>query len=391
MRLAQLPTDSKLIRYPWKGCCRPSCRMARVHLAVFAPVITCALLASEGLPAKETRPSLIARSQVWMPTDVATMDIKTGPAAKDAFPFLATVQCEYLKKQLSGKSPKFACTIAPDDEVKVKFGGANGEVYAEVAATRLLWALGFGADRMYPVKVLCRKCPAEFGGTEMSDGNRLFDPATIERKMPGKDYPGTPGWSWQELETVDERAGGASRTQRDALKLLAVFIQHTDSKPEQQRLICLKDAKREKTEAITETTEKAEGATSCAHPFMLLNDVGVTFGHANTFNANSTGSMNFNEWSRTPIWKDRTKCVANLPKSMTGTLDNPTISEEGRQFLANLLGKLSDSQIHDLFEVSRVHLRLRSPRDIKSGVASIDDWVDVFKRKRDEIATRHCE
>jgi len=211
--------------------------MVRVHLAVFAPVIAYALLASEGLPAKESRPSVIARSQVWMPNDVAAMDIKTGPAEPGAFPFLATVQCEYSKKDLGGKSPKFACAIAPDDEVKVKFGGANGEVYAEVAATRLLWALGFGADRMYPVKIICHKCPPEFGGVEQSDGNRLFDPATIERKMPGKDFPGETGWSWQELETVDEEAGGASRAHRDALKLLAVLIQHTDSKPEQQRLI----------------------------------------------------------------------------------------------------------------------------------------------------------
>ena len=361
--------------------------MARLHLALFAPVIACALLAAEGLPAKESRASLIARAQVWMPTSTAALDIKSGPAQPDAFPFLATVQCEYSKKQLGGKSPKFACTIAPDDEVKVKFGGANGEVYAEVAATRLLWALGFGADRMYPVKVICHKCPAEFGGIEQSDGNRLFDPATIERKMPGKDAPVTTGWSWQELETVDEKAGGASRAQRDALKLLAVFIQHTDTKPEQQRLICLKDTKSQKEET---KTEQAEAGVSCAHPFMLLNDVGVTFGHANTFNANSTGSMNFNEWSRTPVWKGATKCVANLPKSMTGTLDNPAISEEGRQFLANLLGQLSDNQIHDLFEISRVNLRLRSPNDPRSGVASIDDWVGVFNRKRDEIAKRSC-
>jgi len=360
--------------------------MVRVHLAVFAPVIACVLLATEGLPAKESRTSLIARAQVWMPTDVAAMDIKAGPADAGAFPFLATVQCEYSKKDLGGKSPKFACAIAPNDEVKVKFGGANGEVYGEVAATRLLWALGFGADRMYPVRVICRRCPAEFGGVDQSDGNRLFDPATIERKMPGKDAAVAPGWSWQELETIDEKAGGATRAQRDALKLLAVFIQHTDSKPEQQRLICLREAKTENTEKPRD----AEGGKSCAHPFMLLNDVGVTFGHANTFNANSTGSMNFSEWSRTPVWKDAAKCVGNLPKSFTGTLDNPAISEEGRQFLTDLLGKLSDSQLHDLFEVSRVNLRLRSPRDLKSGVASIDDWVDVFKRKRDEISARRC-
>jgi len=261
--------------------------------------------------------------------------------------------------------------------VKVKFGGANGEVFAEVAATRLLWALGFGADRMYPVRVICRGCPVEFGGVEQADGTRLFEPAVIERKMPGDNGPAPDGWSWQELEAVDEKAGGATLAQRDALKLLAVFIQHTDSKPEQQRLICLDDGE--------------TGSKACTQPFMLLQDVGVTFGQANTFNANATGSMNFSAWSRTPIWKGATKCVGNLPKSFTGTLDNPVIGEAGREFLAELLGRLSDSQLQDLFEVSRARLRLRSPTDPKSGVASNDDWVGVFKRKRDEISARRCD
>ena len=259
----------------------------------------------------------------------------------------------------------------------MKFGGANGEVYAEVAATRLLWALGFGADRMYPVRVICRGCPPEFGGVAQADGSRLFDPAVIERKMPGDDGPAPDGWSWQELETVDEKAGGASRAQRDALKLLAVFIQHTDTKPEQQRLICLDDGE--------------TGSEACAQPFLLLQDVGVTFGQANTFNANATGSMNFSAWSRTPIWKDATKCVGNLPKSFTGTLDNPVIGEAGRQLLGDLLDRLSDSQLQDLFEVSRAKLRLRSPTDPKSGIVSNDDWVGAFKRKRDEINSRRCD
>jgi hypothetical protein len=350
--------------------------MARMHLTIIALVMTHALLASEGLPANEGRASLIARAHVWKPTDVASMDIKAGPVEPGAFPFLTTVPCEYSTTRLSGRSPKFACRVGPGDEAKVKFGGSNGEVYAEVAATRLLWALGFGADRMYPVRVICHGCPRAFGGVEQGDGNRLFDPAVIERKMPGADIFAADGWAWQELETVDEKAGGATRAQRDGLKLLAVFIQHTDSKPEQQRLMCLDDE---------------EGASRpCGHPFMLLQDVGVTFGQANTFNTNSTGSMNFSEWSRTPVWRDATKCVGNLPKSFTGTLDNPVISEEGRQFLAGLLGRLSDSQLHDLFEVSRARLRLRSPSDPKSGVASNDDWVGVFKRKREEIATRSC-
>ena len=55
-----------------------------------------------------------------------------------AFPCRAQVSCNYLDKKLDGRSPKFACTIGKDDELKVKYGGTNGEVYGEVLATRLL-------------------------------------------------------------------------------------------------------------------------------------------------------------------------------------------------------------------------------------------------------------
>jgi len=58
------------------------------------------------------------------------------------------------------------------------------------------------------------------------------------------------------------------------------------------------------------------------------------------------------------------------------------ISEEGRRFLAGLLGQLTDTQIHDLFEVARFTRRQPS--------TTVDDWVAVFKQKRDEIATRSC-
>ena len=65
--------------------------------------------------------------------------------------------------------------------------------------------------------------------------------------------------------------------------------------------------------------------------------------------------MNLVEWSRTPVWKDTAGCVGNLPKSITGTFFDPPISEEGRQFLADLLLKLSDEQLRGMFEAARVH------------------------------------
>jgi len=304
------------------------------------------------------------------------MDLKEGPSGEGSFPFMATVYCDYLDKKLSGHSPKFACMIGDKDEVKVKFGGTNGEVFGEVLATRLLWALGFGADHMYPVNVICRNCPAEFGGIERAGDESRFDPAVIERKMDGKEWSsGSEGWGWPELAKVDPERGGAPLEQRDALKLLAVFLQHTDNKREQQRLLCLGAVKK---------------SGPCEQPFLMISDLGLTFGHANRSNGSEPGSVNLEEWRRVSVWKDDKGCVGNLPQSFTGTLNNPAISEGGRRFLANLLDQLSDAQIRDLFAVARVELRLRRPGHPSSGFATVDEWVDAFKAKRQEIIERRC-
>jgi hypothetical protein len=70
-------------------------------------------------------------------------------------------------------------------------------------------------------------------------------------------------------------------------------------------------------------------------------------------------------------------------------LGDPKISEEGRQFLADLLIQLTDEQLHDLFAVARVDQRSRKP-DSNEPPASIDEWVAAFKHKRDAIVTNHC-
>ena len=326
----------------------------------------------------DARMAAIQRAQLWMPGDVASRDVLAGPQRKDGFAFRQTVTCRYHPEELSGASPKFAC-LRGDEELKVKYGGNNAEVYAEVAATRLLWALGFGADTMYPVRVICDGCPQSLAGMPRENDQWLFDPATIERKMNAREFPENDTWSWRELESIREELGGAPRAHRDALKLLAVFLQHTDTKPQQQRLVCLDEA----------PAGADDAAAPCLKPFMMINDLGLTFGRANTFNVNAMG-MNLVQWAATPIWREEGACVGNLPKSFTGTLENPPISEAGRAFLAGLLTKLSDKQIGDLFEVSRVTLRLREPDKARSGYATIGEWVDAFKQKREQIVNRRC-
>jgi hypothetical protein len=90
------------------------------------------------------------------------------------------------------------------------------------------------------------------------------------------------------------------------------------------------------------------------------------------------------------VWKNATGCTGNLSKSLTGTLEDPVISEDGRRFLADRLVQLSERQIRDLFEVARVELRLRVPGEASSGLATIDEWVDAFNQKRAQIVGRRC-
>ena len=318
------------------------------------------------------RKDAIRRATVWRPTDIASVDVRTGPAEKGAFPPFSTVTCDYVGRKSAGASRKFECTIAPNDEVKVKYGEQNEEVYAEVAATRLLWALGFGADRMYPVRVICHGCPAD---PQVDSKHPLdevtFDPATIERRMPGKTMETRPdeGWAWSELGKVRDDAGGSQQAERDALKLLAVMMQHTDNKPRQQRLVCLDKGSERTSESV------------CAEPFLMVNDLGLTFGRANLWDRARLSGANLERWAAVPIWKDGQVCVGKLSGSARGSLADPPISEGGRQFLADLLVQLSDQQLHDLFEIARF--------DRQKG-ESIDRWVTVFKHKRDEIVSMRC-
>ena len=348
----------------------------RSSFPVVLRVTAVLLAATTVLAADPKQQDASRRAQVWQAGDIAARNIKTGPAGPGAFGFRAEVACDYLDKKLSGRSPKFACLAIGNDELKVKFGGTNGEVYGEVVASRLLWALGFGADHMYPVTVVCHGCPEEFGGRTRLNGDRVFDPAVIERKMPGVEL--SPEWSWKQLDEMDEEAGGAPLAHRDALRLMAVFLQHSDTKPEQQRLICLDGA-------------ETRVAGTCGRPFVLIQDVGVTFGRATRFNENTPSSVNLAGWSSTPVWTAASgPCVGNLSKSFTGTLGMPVISEEGRAFLAGLLQQLSDAQLRDLFEVSRVTLRLRDPGNVRSGFPTVDEWVTVFKQKREDVVNRRC-
>lgn len=362
-----------------------TCASAVAGLAIATiAASSCAMMAqpkADALPSPVYK-ALLERAEVWRPVRVSEMNLREGAAADDGFAPLATVKCTYKEEDMGGKTPKFTCVLPGGDDLKVKYGRENGEVYAEVAASRLLWALGFGADRMYPVKVECTGCPpelakADVGATMAADGVTRFEYAAIERKTDGEEIESDKGagWSWQDLDRVTPM-DPQGRAHRDALKLLAVMLQHTDSKREQQRLVCLDE----------NVGDDKASLAACKRPFMLISDLGKTFGRANAFNADRPGAVNLRAWAGTEVWLGKRGCTGNIQASITGTLDDPKISEAGRKFLADLLTHLTKEQLRDVFAVARFSDR-NAGTDAE---ADVQAWVNAFQDKVAQITGRTC-
>ncbi len=354
---------------------------------------------------------------LYVPRAVSEADIMAGPDQdKKQFQlhYNDKVICDFAAPgtSMGGNTPKFSCKItsvesvngqvqtltADMDEqpVKVKFGADDNEVYAEIVSTRLMWALGYYADAWFPVRVECHNCPENVISGSGPTGTHTFDPATIVRKFDwhkmteaGKDEE---GWSWKELDT----ANGRPTYERDGLKLLAAFIQHSDNKPPQQRLVCHKVDVDTKTQPYT---------TTCDKSVMLVQDVGATFGTGGAFTSNDAAKMNLKGWSNQKLWSkvgtdgSPKQCQAILHKSLTAKdgLDNPQISEEGRRFDAGLMCQLTDQQIMDLFKASRASAMPEYHNKDGSFKPSVDEasvdqqWVQAFKNKREQLAAGRCQ
>jgi hypothetical protein len=346
------------------------------------------------------REKYLKRAQVWHKVDIPAMDIMAGPQSDFAVPFDSEVTCtfEEPKEKPTGVNPKFNCRSESGETIRVKYG--SPEVYSEVTATRLFWALGFYADEMYPVRLKCLGCPPN--PVEPDQGERetrIIEDAIIERKFPGivLETKTDEGVNWQEFEKIDEKEGGASRRDRDALKLLATFVQHADSKPDNQRLACYAQDFR---------NAGGSGEAFCTKPVVMIQDLGSTFGSGGVVNISK---MDYKGWRDREVFNtaeeakqlvktDQKFCVGNVVASMGATmgtedvgLTHPSIGEEGRQFLSDLMNQLTHQQIRDLFRVSRIdRLDQHVGSDGDERKITADDWALVFEQKRAKINEERC-
>lgn len=384
------------------------------------------------------RKEMVRRAHVWLAPEwidqnfnfSSSLDLYKGaptPAA-DALLEAELVACQTTPEDQNfegGNNTKFYCSLmnpsiqdpatgrfslvvkknGKRDKIKVKYHSIkryNQEIFGEVLSTRLMWALGFGADKIYPVeKVLCYGCTADPFNDRQVDATqmqtpRLFVQAVVERKFPIGDEiifqshlkvkrgaseiddtewrPTSTGqysgWSFKEsMNTLaeDPVLRAQQQTERDALRLLAVFMFHIDMKPANNRLVCL----------------EPDAAGGCpGKTLLMMNDVGSSFGVKDAFL--SMKKVDFNTFATKPVWLDPSKCQASLSSMVIRdkTMKNPVISEAGRKFLARLLagfiaGPEGRKRVEDLFRAARIETQ-------KKGT-TVAAWSDAFIARANQV------
>jgi hypothetical protein len=331
--------------------------------------------------AEHVRNAALRRARVWTRPETATVDLGSNPADATGTLSEPIVRCRYIDAVAHGTTAKFDCALRDGEIVKVKYGH-TGEIPAEVAASRLLSALGFGADRMFLVpRLRCYGCVRNpfytywmldrlgahgFLTRHVPDDRYSdFEWASVERHFDGLtiETPRHRGWAWWELEPIDSSLG-ASREERDAFRLAAVVLSHWDNKAANQRLVCLAPP------------DAAMDASNCPRPFAFIDDLGATFG---------PNKVELEHWRATPVWADRARCTVSMREMpyRGSTFPDAKISEGGRQLMIRELAALGEAQVLSLFKGARFPEFLGESGDKGDARA----WTRAFLDKVAQIAS----
>jgi hypothetical protein len=401
---------------------------SRRYLSIWVLALAAATiaLAEQSKPLREivTSPSgrakYLGHSVMWQdPAVLSPIELRNGPP--DVFPYTfeeATseqgITCTFEEpgRTLGGKSQKFGCIGPGEHTLRLKYWDrerqtGNREAFATVAASRLMWALGFVSVPALPTNVQCRDCPEDPHNGSGTRALRRYV-AMWQVSVPGpRIVSGTDndqGWDFRELdEAINALPPGEERKRQRAifegLTLLGVFIQHGDRKHEQQALYCMDDVDlsagevRESKNGGHQILNERDAGSACPHAAAVLVDVGATFGGAGRTSNGTTAKMNLKKWREKPVFESGgDTCRGDLTISMaagSGGEGHPEISEDGRLFLLEQVRRLTVNHIRAIFEAARVD-RIHEPGSQEQTEESIDAWVAAFQDKVRQIEARRC-
>jgi hypothetical protein len=311
---------------------------------------------------------------------------RAGALAVDSNGLAMPLKC-VANKDLSkgaGTTPKFHCSVqgVVDDDgdlirykVKPHFKGQsmdkrNGEIYGEFLSARFSKALGFFADDEWVADVTCPDCEKSLTSKFQGASFTPFQPAAgvelalgkgIDVKCDNKDAGAI-------ADSLDKLAqGGTPRAEIDAFKLWLAFIDHGDTKTDNQKFTCL------------DSVKNADGTRTCkpGKAVYYVSDMGSTFGYSSS----SENKARLKGWKG----KDPIKVSGGRCTTTAKSVGDANVSEAGRQLLATGLQRLLDAEKADgtitrVFRASRNQERDEAP----------EAWSAEFQRKARTIIDARC-
>jgi hypothetical protein len=246
----------------------------------------------------------------------------------------------------------------------------NGEIYGEFLSSRFSQALGFFADDEWVADVTCPDCEKSLTSPFQGASFEPFQPAAgIELRL-GKGLDANcSGKDTAPLAESLQRLlrGGAPRAEIDAFKLWLAFIDHGDTKTDNQKFACLK------------WTKSTDNRLACeeGQAVYYVSDMGSTFGHSGSSEKKATLAA----WKG----KDPIRVSGGRCNTTARGVGDSGISEAGRQLLAQGLQRLLDAEKKDglitrVFRASRNHERDQPP----------EAWAAEFERKAKMITDAKC-
>jgi hypothetical protein len=366
-----------------------------VALSPVAPPPSAPPAAQKRCFTRETRAQAEQSAKVWQEPDpgydpVLGYNPEKGPRAGSpevdenglAKPFKCVANKDPSKG--AGTTPKFHCSVAgvtePDGDlirykIKPHFKGQakdrrNGEIYGEFLSSRFSKALGFFADDEWVADVTCPDCEKSLTSAFQGASFTPFQPAAgieldigrgIDVDCNNKDGAAI------DRALAGLLQGGAQRAEIDAFKLWLAFVDHGDTKTDNQKFACL-------------DPKKADERTVTCEPGQMVfyvSDMGSTWGHSSSSEKKAT----LDGWKgKDPIRASGGRCTTTAKG-----VGDPSVGEAGRQLLANGLQRLLDAEkekgtITKVFRASRNHERDQPA----------EAWAAEFARKARTIIDARC-
>ena len=241
---------------------------------------------------------------LWVdPVDLESRDLFYGCGGKDHQP---KGKLTFIGENLNGVNPKFDVRDSQGVRWGVKLGN---EARPEVAASRLVWAVGYFANEDYYLAELPAKIPKLQRGESLVNDDKIRG---VRLKRHNKNDHRVGYWTWNENPF-------AGTKELSGLKIMMEIINNTDLKPEHLVIRQLKGRERQ----------------------YFVTDLGGTFGRAGAHFYNRSKGV-LKDYNSYPL-------IQKAGPQYVDFWYFKHIPREHAKWIGDILARLSDQQIRDAF------------------------------------------